>query len=681
MSNTLTPESGGRLINLKTNLKSLRFGGDRPDSGTSNQPYIVEPIPGQIIDGNSNGPFAGLNNALSQGVQFLDGNLPSNSGPDFLLRGGLTAPLRALKDVSRLVKMFTDDKSPRGLYFTLKENLLSRTNVKTQASFGTGYLAGVMNQGAFLPVSTILQAGFGWAGVHINKNGINPIGSLGGPSGMNRGIDNPLKSDGANQVGVGGGALNLYSAVVKNDQDEAINRLTNLQYFIEEGEKGKSRKENKNFQKEQGLNAIQRAFKNNGARFKYNPTANKENPRSPVLYSYGGGPGSILGVGRTLIFREQPTYNAIRNYQNLTAGPEANVLFSGASIGENGRISPLLVGRSLTAYADENGLLNVGGKFPESFSNAVIADFPKAFEESRVISLAPNYQTQNKAKRVNIGDPGQHATYRVNAESDISRNVFNYGIAANQMEALDKITAMKIYESDGAPPPDLPTNDLVKFRIAVIKNGINDFSNAQYLHFRAYINGFTDNYSATWNDVQYVGRGNTFKSYSGFNRDIAMGFTVMATSKAELIPMMAKLNFLASTLAPDYSDSGFMRGNIVRMTMGGYLYEVPGVLTSLTYTIPDDTTWEIAIGPNGERDDSVNELPHRIEVQLSFVPIENFLPSRQKLTYDTDGVLTSVSDQRFISLNNKIGMSNSGYEGDNSIINYRQQITTQNTNE
>ena len=46
MSNTLTPESRGRLVNLKTNLKSLQFGGDRPASGTSNQPYEVTPIPG-----------------------------------------------------------------------------------------------------------------------------------------------------------------------------------------------------------------------------------------------------------------------------------------------------------------------------------------------------------------------------------------------------------------------------------------------------------------------------------------------------------------------------------------------------------------------------------------------------------------------------------------------------------
>ena len=33
------------LINLKTNLKSLKFGNDKRGGGSSNQPYIVTPIP------------------------------------------------------------------------------------------------------------------------------------------------------------------------------------------------------------------------------------------------------------------------------------------------------------------------------------------------------------------------------------------------------------------------------------------------------------------------------------------------------------------------------------------------------------------------------------------------------------------------------------------------------------
>ena len=50
--------------------------------------------------------------------------------------------------------------------------------------------------------------------------------------------------------------------------------------------------------------------------------------------------------------------------------------------------------------------------------------------------------------------------------------------------------------------------------------------------------------------------------------------------------MYRKLNYLASTLAPDYTDAGFMRGNIVRLTLGGYLYEQAGFISSLNYEVP-----------------------------------------------------------------------------------------------
>ena len=247
------------------------------------------------------------------------------------------------------------------------------------------------------------------------------------------------------------------------------------------------------------------------------------------------------------------------------------------------------------------------------------------------------------------------------------------------MEALDKITALKIYEAENANA-DLPINDLVQFRIAVVNNGTTEGRNSQYLHFRAYINGFTDSYGATWNDVQYVGRGNKFKSYGGFSRDITMGFTVFAASKAELIPMFTKLNYLASSLAPDYTSAGFMRGNMVRMTVGGYLHEVPGVLTSLTYTIPDDSTWEIAIDTEGNPDSSVKELPHRIECSLAFTPVEDFLPSRQKLTYEGTGKnkkLTVIGEQRFISLADNDG---NNYDGDTGYNSY-EQINKNSTDE
>jgi hypothetical protein len=125
------------LINLKTDLKSLKYGNDRPGGGSSNQPYIVTPIP--------------------------DG-LTAN-GPDFLLRQG--ALQASLTDVSRLTKFFTDTTSVRGLLFTAKQELLERQNPKM-----------VNTNRIYLPTNTITQAGAVALGTHFNKQGLDPLSPL-----------------------------------------------------------------------------------------------------------------------------------------------------------------------------------------------------------------------------------------------------------------------------------------------------------------------------------------------------------------------------------------------------------------------------------------------------------------------------------------------------------------------
>ena len=153
------------LISRNTDLKSLRYGKDRVGGGASNQPYIKSPIPE-----NRN-------------------QLDRSGGIDFLLRGGTLTPSRAAEDVSRLTKMFFDFKSPNGVLFTAKQNLLSRTGVKTQAS-------GFINEGAYLPTSTILQAGGNAFGTHLLKQGIDPSRNTSPNAGA---INNPL----LNLLGVG----------------------------------------------------------------------------------------------------------------------------------------------------------------------------------------------------------------------------------------------------------------------------------------------------------------------------------------------------------------------------------------------------------------------------------------------------------------------------------------------
>ena len=111
--------------------------------------------------------------------------------------------------------------------------------------------------------------------------------------------------------------------------------------------------------------------------------------------------------------------------------------------------------------------------------------------------------------------------------------------------------------------------------------------------------------------------------------------------------MYKKLNNLASTLTPDYNGAGFMRGNLVKLTLGGYIVEQPGFINSLTYTVPQESNWEIGLSPDGGDDESVKELPHVIKVSgFSFTPIHTFLPS--KPTPDN----ANNPDQKYIALSN-----------------------------
>ena len=244
-----------------------------------------------------------------------------------------------------------------------------------------------------------------------------------------------------------------------------------------------------------------------------------------------------------------------------------------------------------------------------------------------------------------MGTPGERGRNR----SDYSKGRTLFG----KPDPLDKVNALYLYKSEYVTNDYSKKNDLVKFRIATIDN--DDPKLATFAHFRAFINSFTDQMGAEWNSFKYAGRGENFYTYQGFSNSVSMDFTVVAQSIQEMSIMFQKLNYLKSTLAPNYSDNGYMRGNIHRLTIGGYFYETPGIIDSLTYTIPQESPWEISIpatsteiaeiGGTTFRNPSVKELPHMINVSMQFKPIYKFLPETVK-HIDAAGAIT----QRFISL-------------------------------
>jgi hypothetical protein len=66
-----------------------------------------------------------------------------------------------------------------------------------------------------------------------------------------------------------------------------------------------------------------------------------------------------------------------------------------------------------------------------------------------------------------------------------------------------------------------------------------------------------------------------------------------------------------------------MRASLIKLTIGDYLYRVPGFLESVNVTIAQDSTWEI---------DDGSQLPHYVDVAISFKPILAQLPQRNTTT-------------------------------------------------
>ena len=513
-------------------------------------------------------------------------DLPGGNGPtvDFI-RGGLGNIQSRENDIVRITKFFG---TTQGALFLAKQEALSNLGVRTQAG-------GVLNEGLYLPTSTIAQVGVMGTGTFLNKQGVDPTGL------------SPVNT------------RPTYFGILNQDfiKSEDSNRLILLKDKV-----------------------------NNAFRF-YNPrTTISNNPEN--LLTYRGGPNKFGGIGVTNI-----------PYLNDQRTGLLNPYFSNNSLLveplQETETPPLTNPASPLVYKPNIGKIQDFRRRLYDGTDQVLPKDANGNIYSNTVSVAPDYQTANIETRVNLGDPGNPMYNRFNYAKGIQYD--------KEVNALDTITAFPLYKASNVlaeqTSPGGPLNDLVKFRIAAIDN--DDPSQKVFMHFRAFLNNMSDSYNPQWNPEKYVGRGDSLYRYGGYTREVSLSWTVVAQSSQEMMPMYRKLNYLASNTMPDYSDAGYMRGPLIELTVGGYLFDQPGFITSLNYTLRTDTGWEIGIGAGGDdledepRDSIENyELPHAIDVTMNFTPIHEFLPGKVKGTladpgatfrtnrYD-DNVLPSIS--------------------------------------
>ena len=558
------------LIDLKTNLKSLTYGTDRPGGGSSKEPFITEPIP--------------------EGEETTQG-----AREDFLLRQG--AIRNSGKDVSRLTKLFFS--TTKGLSFTTTTNLLSRTSVKTEATLGPAYAGGAINQGVYLPTSTLAQVGVGFTGTHLNLLGLDPTSPM---SGVVEGGLFP------------GGGLIRYEQVVRdlNNQegDSSNNRLVSLY--------------------DTKISDLTPTPKNSLV------------ASSPLdILSYSGGPGSILGVGKTIIKRASNT-TGINEYgwgvkefitgslskvassityfnENNPSGSISTVTFGAGSTDKDNNLSlPAAITSSLN-YA-KSGISQAKTYFNEnnpSGSIDTVAFGAGADQQIVTLKTAYNkpdgnpithnnanrtreYNTENKFKQYRYGNLG--SPQNGNNQYTYGGDKFNANITNDLNTTL--------------PSTNAPNNQLFKFYLNLLDP--QDPSANNYLYFQAYVDSFSDNISAHYDDYTYTGRGYPSFKYKGFSRDISLGFTIVATNPDQIVPIYDKLNRLIQNLAPNYSNSGYIRGNFVKLTFGDYLNNVPGIIKGFSLNPIFDVGFDIGTGENS----SGKQLPKGIRVDgFMFTPI------------------------------------------------------------
>ena len=618
------------LIDLKTNLKSLKYGNDQQGGGSSGQPFIVTPIP--------------------------EGYAPKSI--DFLLRNGILNPNNSITDAERLTKFFA---TTSGILFTTKQIALERQNPKL-----------VNTNRIYLPTSTILQAGVLSTGTHLNKQGLNPFEPLSYFSGGVTGYYSATKGIGENpinQITLNGEVKNrltiAYTAKIANQDLETLA----INPFGITGGPGSN--PNVLLSYNGGPNA-DLGFGTTSIRI--------QNPTIKLKDVYAGGEFSTIAIynnpnnisalpGQNFLSHKAPEWiyepyggvsSQYREYANKN-GVSDEVVFKSLYINNDSEVldvssnilnrpsttlqdankpSEALYGEGIFAYNGQqiinqdkgNNESNPDRPQPKIFSKTKLTTLDNLTDYRSIIIRGLSDETSNSTTASllssNYNKFNREKTYGA-SKTNYTR-ILNFAEGTNQADNqyVDLINVLEPVTSE-TDAEDYKKLDIIKFYFELIGNN----SANSFLFFRAYLNSLSDAFNPQWDSYKYVGRAENFYKYNGFSRDINLDFTIYGHSKPEMIPIYNKLNKLVGSTAPDYNDGNLMKGNFIKLTIGDYLLNVPGFIKNITLTPSFEAGWDINRDDVGELwtpelgTINTGQIPKLINVSLGFTPIHSFTPT------------------------------------------------------
>jgi hypothetical protein len=592
-----------------TKFKSLKFGSDKPGGGTSPEPIIQKPIK----DNN----LVGMEKTVAD-----------------------TAAENRDR-ISRLIK-----STPRGINFLTKQSGLQLSNTRLELPKGNIFGSGINATTRLTPLTfynkeTLLAQEGGNIGDHFDRFGLTPfmedsykyinIATSNNTTKNNRlvGLQNKLETKYYKLtpgISITQSSVNILKSKVKSILG-GISTFTNTLAGISNIFGGSPFLNSLN-NKISGISRLVSPF------------------LSPTIDQYIGGPGSKFGIGTTNIRRFDFT-NDLNKFNSLKELSDNKA--------RSGKINPDILNTTYGASFAYNTNVNA-----EPFTIAL-----------------PTSQITNTFTKLNNQKVKQHASYGGNNVPPVTgiQTKYNYVVSLSNPE-MD-IIKDRLSDSFNYFGPNKQTflafdrND--GDNMSVVFQLIDPFSgiNLQRIIFSAYINGFKINSDATWNDISYIGRSEDLYVYSKYKRTASFNLQIPCFNIIELREKHRALGALESSLAGRYNEGNKLGGILTRLYLGKYLYGEVGIINSISYDIPNDSSWDLD-----------EQLAHNINVSINFTIIHNELP-----TYRGEGGFLGINNNipnaanGFISSQKALDKAGAFVEDDiiNSEIKFAKIIKTDNT--
>ena len=242
-------------------------------------------------------------------------------------------------------------------------------------------------------------------------------------------------------------------------------------------------------------------------------------------------------------------------------------------------------------------------KAVKNFKNDPIDSIEKGLSIGEDIKLA-KYQAKAYGKVKTLG--GQGSTV-LGVSRKVSRTFEGPIKGGKSTKNVDKVNIAPYGE-------DASDKDIIPFKFY-------DVYNEKHITFRAILTGITDNVTTEYNPERYIGRSENVYTYQGANRQVSFTFDVYPKTRQEMPVLWEKINYLYGMCYPNYVDAyggQSMVSPLTTLTIGNLYTDTPGYISSVSLSIPDNSTWEI--------EDNL-QLPHHCQIAVEYVYIGKYLPN------------------------------------------------------